>query len=102
MAIDIYAAQFRLGQMVRVDHIDGYGLCGRDPHPNESHTGCIGRIVSSAINTQVTHVAGNGFELANELASTPEDEWLFIHTVLLETPGGDELLEFAEYELTAL
>lgn len=99
---DLYTATFRLGQTVRVDHVDHDGLCGRDPHPTEQHVGCIGVIVASRID-ECTVCGDDAFEMAETMVRCEQDGvFTFLHTVLLETPGGDELLVFADYELSAL
>lgn len=96
-----YTSSFRLGQYVRVDSIDHNGLCGRDPHPNESHVGCIGMVIASSIDEFTCTT--DPFEMANELAKNDGLEgFTLLHTVLLETPGGDQVLVFAEWELTAV
>jgi hypothetical protein len=99
--MNLYISDFKLGQTVRVDHVDHNGLCGRDPHPEECHVGCIGRIIRS----EIDELRGDdAFELADTAARLESGDgyFTFLHTVLLETPGGDQVLVFADYELSAI
>lgn len=101
------SANYRLGQAVRIGHVDMNGLCGRDPHPTEAHEGCIGRIIASCIDEMPVGNSPDAFILADTLAHLDDDDpdygcCTFLHTVLLETPGGDEVLVFADYELIAV
>ena len=36
----------KIGTWIKVVRIDHYGLCGRDPHPDDDLIGLVGRIVS--------------------------------------------------------
>ncbi len=87
----------RYGTQVRLEHLDKYGYCGRDNHPEEHDVGFVGIVIANVVcdfgKVRMNVLGGT------EIVATDE-EWPDVCYVVQGADG--RILDLMEHEIEVL